>query len=305
MASSLAVVGYALAFKYPRPPASESPSHSVDPERSDGGSTVGTGRANLSYQPGPGRRLDLRFDLVERVGGSESSTRVDVEIHEARRPRSGEEAGVRFVRTYKRAGVSIREGEKVVGARISRQIESLLLGVKSVVEVDAIGKPVDRDWKSVTNPQVRQTLRMLRHAHALLTPRPRRGPINIGEEWDYRMPVDHLETEQIETIEGEVHIRESLEEIVENKGRQIAVLGRTLEAEATGTVRAGPKGESHAFDLTAEGSGRARFAIDDGALVESHLEVERTLAIDEKGGERRKRTGELRWSLAEKSSPGD
>jgi hypothetical protein len=305
VASALAVVGYALAFTYPRPSASTSPSHVAEPARSSGGSPVGTGRAELRYQPGPGRRVDLRFDHLERAGDVQSSTRVDVDIREARRPRSGRASGVRFVRNYERAGVSIEEGDEVVGARISRQIESFLVGVKSVVEVDAIGKPVDREWKSVTNPQVRQTLRMLRHAHSLLTPRPHRGPVNIGEEWDYRMPVDHLETEQVESIEGDVHIRESLEEIVERDGRRIAVLGRVLEAEAAGTVRAGADGEPRAFEMTASGSGRARFAVDEGALVESELEVERSLVIGEEGGTRRERTGELEWRLAESSASGE
>jgi len=228
---------------------------------------------------------------------------MDLEFREARSGREGGEPGVRFRRTYREAGVSIGEGELVVGPRISRQIESLLDGVESVVVVDAIGRPVEKDWTSVTNPQVRQTLRMLRHAQILLAPRPRRGETNVGESWSYRLSANRLGSDRVETIEGEVRIRERLAELVESEGRRVAVIERELEAEASGTVRL-PEGDGeHRFQLTADGSGEARFAVVEGALVQSRLGVERELRIEGPSGDTSERGAKLEWSLAEKERP--
>lgn len=304
IAFALAVCGYVLAFRSPEPSFAESASFSVEMESSEDESAAEPGPLELTYRPGAARNLELRYEQIDRSGEHAISTRIDTEVYEERKER-GEKEGVRFERTYERVGVEIREADALVGDTIGNQIESMLRSAEEVVEVDEIGKPVELDWKTIGNPQVRQTLRILRHAAILLHPRPRRGRLNIGDEWSYRFPADVLESKYISEMEGGVRVREELVDAVSRNGRTLAVIDRTLELRGRGTVQPPEFAEARSFKLSGDGSGRAYFDVERGVLVESRLEFERVLRIRGVEGGAGKRIGGADLWLREKPTPAD
>jgi hypothetical protein len=249
----------------------------------------------LRYRPGEGRRLEFGVEQSDPTREAGIVTHIDIELDEQRAPteEGSDSRGVRFERVYDRVGVSIDEGGEPVQNEIAAQIESLLVGTRAISTVDTIGKPGTFEWKSVTNPQVRQTLGILRHGIQLLTPRMRRGKVNPGEKWQYKLPASGLESRYVESLEGELAVEERLVGTVERDGRRLAVIDRSLQIDARGKLEVEEVSGARAFELTGKGDGRVLFDIEAGAVVQSRLNVSRSLELEGDSGGRSSRKGEI------------
>ena len=292
-------VGYYLALTSPEPQLEHTGAFGIErPEPIAEESLQREGAAEFRYKPGKRRDLQLAIEQSHRQGDAEMLTRIDLGLTEARRQPS-EGAGVKFVREYQRVGVSIRENGEPVDSQIAAQIESLLVGTRAVSTVDGIGKPTAYDWRSVTNPQVRKTLYILRHATQLLTPHFRRDAVNPGDSWTYRLPADAAGGGRfVESIEGDVEARATFVGTVERKGRRLAVIERSLNISGSGEIQLEDEPGTRWFELTGEGSGRLLFDIEQGAIVQSRLIVDRTLEL-QGDDEARVRKGEIELFMRE------
>ena len=303
IALALGSVGYATALRNPNPELGQKESYDVDWEGEGdvGEPSESSGPVALAYRPGEERRLQIGFRQADTSGEYDVTTRIDLSLTEQRDGRA-DEAGVRLERTYQKVGVSIEENERAIGPNIAAQMESLLLGSREILEVDPVGKPRETEWESVTNPQVRQTLRILRHATLLVMPRPRRGKVNPGDEWSYRLPAEVVDSANTRGLEGEVQVREHYMGTVEREGRRLAVIDRAFDLGASGQIRPRYDADFRSFDLVGEGTGRVLFDPEAGEIVESRLEVSRSLEIEGANSQSGPRKGTIRIRLREASS---
>jgi hypothetical protein len=303
IALALGAVGYVTALSNPNPDLGQEQSYSAEwgAETDVGEPSEESGPVDLAYRSGGERRLQIGFRQADTSGEHDVETRIDLEVAEKRHQRP-EADGVRLERTYEKVGVSIRENERSIGPKIAAQMESLLLGSREILEVDPIGKPQEREWESVTNPQVRQTLRILRHATLLVMPRPRRGEVNPGDEWSYRLPAEIVDSSNTKQLEGEVGVREHYRGTVERQGRRLAVIERSFDLGASGQIRPRHDADFRSFDLVGEGTGRVLFDPEAGAVVESRLEVSRSLEIEGSDRQAGPRKGTIRIRLREAPS---
>lgn len=299
LALLLGSVGYYLALSNPIPDFSREESYAVEVEDEQLEKVTDAGPVQLSYRAGPSRMLEFSFRQSDSSGAANVLTRIDVGLEEKRR-KFDEKPGVELERTYQKVGVTIREGDKSVGPRITAQIESLLIGSREVARFDANGKPMGFDWESVTNPQVRQTLSIMRNTTLLVMPRLRRGAVNPGDEWKYRMGADILEDDRVDSIDGDVNVLERYVGVVERDNRRLAVIDRTLDISGSGEIRLVDEDAPRAFDVAGQGSGRVLFDVDAGEIVRSTLTFDRELTIEGASDQNRTRKGHFDLLLREK-----
>ncbi len=306
IALAAGAVGYYLAVTSPEPVLEHNGAFGIAARMELGDEAIGreAGPVELRYRAGDDRRLEFAVEQSDPTRASGIVTQIDLEFDEQREPtgEGADEEGIQFEHVYERVGVTIEEGGEPVQNEIAAQIESLLEGTRAISTVDAIGKPGEFEWRSVTNPQVRQTLGILRHGTQLLTPRMRRGAVNPGETWQYELPASGLEGRHVQSMEGKVTVQEKLVGIVERGSRRLAVLDRSLQVDARGKLEVEEVSGARAFELTGEGSGRVLFDVEAGTVVQSRLTVSRSLELEEDDGERSTREGKIELLMQEKES---
>ena len=301
LALSLGAAGYYLALSNPVPDFTRAESYGVDFAADAGAPEVDGGEAvELRYLPGDERRFVFSFRQTDTSGEAEVTTRIDVGFDERRRKRPKGE-GVVVERTYRDVGVTIRENDKGVGPRITEQMESLLVGSREVGRYDPVGRPTSHEWRSVTNPQVRETLSTLHNATLLLMPRFRRGAVNPKDSWSYRLPADVVDDPNVESLDGEAAVESRYVGTVERDGRRLAVVERSIELSGSATIKLEEEPEPRNVEVTGEGSGRALFDIEGGGVVESRLSFRRELTLEGGEDQRTTRTGRVEMMLREKT----
>lgn len=298
LAASLGVVGYIWAFRTSPDASSDRADYRPDIEQVGGAPDARAEPAVLQYRSGRDRRLAV--SLHQRRGSGETlRTRVHLGVEEVREARDDEAPGAVYRRRFDEVDIDIDEGDQGIGSRITEQVESMVRDVESVVEVNRVGALQNGSWTSLQNPEVRQTLRMVRHAFTLLRPRPRRGALRVGDQWSYRLGAEHLESSFVESIEGDVRIRESLARFAERDGRRHAVIERNVTVRADGRARLKGDEETRGFEVSGEGSGRVWFDVAAGGVTESRLRIRRTLTFDGPAGERPNIADTIEWKLRE------
>lgn len=306
IALAAGAVGYYLALTAPEPVLEHSGAFGITArmELDDEAIERESEPVELRYRVGDDRRIEFAVEQSDPTRRSGIVTQIAIEFDEQREltGEGGEQEAVQFDRVYERAGVTIDEDGEPVQNDIAAQIESLLEGTRAISTVDAIGKPGEFDWRSVTNPQVRQTLGILRHGTQLLTPRMRRGAVNPGETWRYEVPASGFQSRHVQSMVGKVAVAERLVGTVERDGRRLAVIDRSLQVDASGKLEVQEISGPRAFALTGEGSGRVLFDIEAGAVVQSLLTVSRSLELEDGEGERTTREGKIELLMQVKKS---
>lgn len=302
IALAAGAVGYYLALTAPEPVLEHRGAFGITArtELDDEAIERESDPVELRYGVRDDRRLEFAVEQSDPTRESGIVTQIAIELDEQREP-AGED-GVQFDRIYERVGVTIDEDGEPVQNDIAAQIESLLEGTRAISTVDAIGKPGEFDWRSVTNPQVRQTLGILRHGTQLLTPRMRRGAVNPGETWRYEVPASGFQSRHVQSMVGKVAVAERLVGTVEREGRRLAVIDRSLQVDASGKLEVQEVSGTRAFELTGEGAGRVLFDIEAGTVVQSLLTVSRNLELEDGEGERSTREGKIELLMQEKQS---
>lgn len=292
LAVALASAGYGLAHRAPAPSFEGAPSFAVDASTAtvEGDADVDDA-VRLVYAGEGKRRIGVTFRVDDTTESPPLETRVDLGMVEQRTPRT--DGGVELERTIEDVAVAVESGEESIGSSIVGQVESLLLGTRETVAVDAIGRVDDFEWTTVTNPQVRQTLRMLKHARVLATPRFRRGAINVGESWSYEFVPEVPVGDAIRSMEGKTEVEATLVGVRRRDECRCAVVERSFDISADGSVEP-DRGDEYGFELSAEGEGRALFDVDRGMLVESRVDLSRRLRILEGPDRRSMRRGRLK-----------
>ncbi|MFB6350170.1 MAG: hypothetical protein ABEK29_00040 [Bradymonadaceae bacterium] len=298
IALAMGTVGYYLALSSPEPQLEHRGAYGIErSEPIDPEAVADDENVTLQYGAGPERSLQLAIDQSHRAGDSEMTTQIDLDLSETRESVDG---GIEYTREYEQVGVSMQENGRPVDAEIAAQIESLLVGTRAVSTVSSIGRPKTHEWRSVTNPQVRQTLYILRHATRLLTPHLRRDAVNPGDSWSYTLPAKSVADSQfVESLDGKVRVRMEYVGTVERDGRRLAVLDRSIELSGGGEIQLEEEPGPRWFELSGQGSGRVLFDIERGMVVESRVNFERTLELQGPEGETRKRKGQIELYLRE------
>lgn len=294
----MGAVGYYLALTSPEPELEHTGAGGIaisDPIAID--SPDKEGGIELRYDGGDTRDLQFALEQSHQSGEARMVTELGLALTEARRSAA---EGIELDREYQRIGVSIQEDGRPVDAEIAAQIESLLSGTRAVSTVSPIGKPSSFDWRSVTNPQVRQTLYILRHATRLLTPHLRRDAVNPGDTWRYTLPAEGVgQSRFVESIDGQIEIRNTFVGTVERQGRRLAVIERAFDLSGDGEVTLEDEPGSRWFELTGKGTGRVLFDIDRGAVVESRLSLDRTLKMQGTETDSQTREGQIELLIRE------
>jgi hypothetical protein len=251
-------------------------------------------------------RTRLAFILSERLRSPDDGSN---ENGESTSP-AAEEAAVAMEWDFDRVAVSVREGEGEgeVGRDIVDQVDRLLAGTNQLRTFDRIGVPLSADWTSVTNPQVRETLALLRHAQTLLLPRLPRGRVNAGESWVYQLKYDRPDLAGDGRMRGTVDVETVYRgNITVGDGRELAVLRRRFSID--GVFRADDgQGAQTRVELEGTGAGTALFEPSMGRVVESRMTLDRTITrsdadsedadVGAPGG-----TGRVELYLGERSAP--
>ncbi len=300
IAAAAGSVGYYLALTAPEPTLEPGGPFGIEARQEVDAAAIDREAkpTRLRYRAGPDRRLEYALEQSGPTGSPEIVTRIEAELAESRRAIEGEEA-IEYERTYDRVGVAIDEDGEAVQADIAAQIESLLQGTRSVATRRATGAPGEFEWRSVTNPQVRQTLNILRHGGRLLTPRLRDGAVNPGEGWEYRLPASGLESRHVRAVDGEIAVEEEFVGIVEAENDTLGVVDRSLELEADGEVEPEDAPDAYGFELRGEGTGRVLFDVEAGAIVQSRLTMSRRLKLEDGESGRERREGRIELLLQE------
>lgn len=294
------VVGYGLAHRAPAPSYDGAPPFGIDAAGRAAGEGADAGGAVHPTYGGEGeRRLEVAFRADETTRSPAVETRVDLGVRERRTSRP--EGGVELERTFDDVAVSVTRDGESIDSQIVGQVESLLLGARAEVRLDSNGRVDGREWMSVTNPQVRQTLRVLKHAVVLATPRFRRGTINVGENWSYQFVPDAPVGGAVRSMEALAEIEAELVGVRRRGERRLAVIDREIEVSADGSVEL-EEGREYGFELSADGGGRALFDLERGRIAESRVELSRRLQLLAGPDRRSTRRGELRIVLREKAT---
>jgi hypothetical protein len=147
--------------------------------------------------------------------------------------------------------------------------------------MSAAGERQAVDWTSVTNPQVRRTLGLLRAADKMLMPRFRAEPVNVDESWSYRFPAPAEQAYQRDhpglQVDGAVNVTTRFAGVLQQDGRRLAVLVRRLEFQTTG--RGNNEKSEPTFSLSGSGRGEALFDVDRGVVVDSWLRLDRSAML--------------------------
>ena len=322
---SLASVGFYLAFRpAPDTPRQQDefgiePQYLVD-ERglapTDPGEPV-----LLAYGPDGDRRLAFEMRQRNDSGAGTLRTRLAFILSERlRSPDDGPtegggsmspadaEAAVAMEWDFDRVAVSVREGEGEVGRDIVDQVDRLLAGTKQLRTFDRIGVPLSADWTSVTNPQVRETLALLRHAQTLLLPRLPRGRVNAGESWVYQLKSDRPNLAGDGRMKGSVDVETVYRgNITVGEGRELAVFRRTFSID--GVFRADDgQGAQRRVALEGTGSGTTLFEPSKGRVVESRITLDRTMTRSDEDSQdpdagAKAGAGRVQLYLGERSAP--
>jgi hypothetical protein len=308
-ASCLTVLGFVLAFrtggggasKHEQPSPVELPGERVD-DAEDPGSPVALSYRELGSAadaPDAGgtsvekSRRQMQLQIEQRRQSKDGGlviSGIEVDIDEVVRSRGDNKPGLEMRRTFQSARVSVadqpaegadagRAGES--SHEISRQVARMLNGSVERVRMSAAGERQAVDWTSVTNPQVRRTLGLLRAADRMLMPRFRAESVNVGESWSYRFPAPSEQVYQSDhpglQVDGAVTVTTRFAGVLAQDGRRLAVLDRRLEFQTTGrggTGKAEPK-----FSLSGSGRGETLFDLERGVVVDSWLRLDRSAML--------------------------
>lgn len=315
LAASLLVFGFILAFRYADDGTSD--------HRTPGTIQLREARAKVAEDPGgpveltydaalesgeagpegaaegAGRSLTVQMEQQRPgVDSAKVTTRLELGVRERVRPRGDQKEGVELERTFNSARASVaEESSGETAPEISRQVARMLMGSVQRVRMTTDGKREDVEWTSVTNPQVRRTLGLIRACEQMLMPRFRDESVNAGESWTYRFPVPPSEAYREEhpslEVDGAVTVNTQFAGVVSEDERRLAVLERRIEFQATG--RSESEGESLEFSLSGSGRGEAWFDVDNGEVVESWLRLDRRESVD--GGPAKSGGGEATVTL--------
>lgn len=317
MATGLAAVGFVWAFNNPAEPPGKGAAVSIEAGLLEGDAPLEAVEpaepVELVYRPGGDRAMAMR--MTQSGGGNLADETVDTRMAfhlsesrqapgqdgaggEAGSEGKGGEPAVTYRWKVRDVEVTVSEGEAPVGSAIVAQVDALLMGTSQRATIDRAGIPLSAEWTSVTNPQVRETLTLMRHAQRLLFPRMRRDAINAGERWVYEFEAKPPNTDAIPGFKGEVRVETVFEGVVERDGRTLALLDRNFELSGAARVVADEESDERSLEFSGNGQGRALFDVEAGRLVESRVEMERVLRID-RDGEPVERTGtvELYWGV--------
>jgi len=297
----MGTVGYYLALISPEPELEYEGAYEIERAAPvDGDAIEQTENVELRYAAGRSRQMQLAIEQTHGTGDAEMVTEIDLDMTETRRDL--EQGGVEYDRAYERVGLSITEQGEPVDAQIAAQIESLLVGTRAVTSVSAIGKPTSHEWRSVTNPEVRHTLNIVRHSTRLLMPHLRRDAVNPGDRWTYRLPAESVADNRfVQSLDGEVVVDTEYLGTTERGGRRLAILDRSIEVSGGGEINLEDEPGTRWFELTSQGSGRVRFDIEDGSVVDSRLSVDRSLELQ--GGDEQSATREGHIELYVREAP--
>jgi len=299
LAASLTVFGFILAFRYAGDDASDHRSPGSIELRETrakvaedpGGAVELTYNAALEsgeaapegFEEGVGRPMTVQMEQKKPGANSTVTTRIELGVRERARPRTDQKQGVELERTFGSARASVAdETSGETAPEISRQVARMLEGSVQRVRMTTEGKREEVEWTSVTNPQVRRTLGLIRAAEQVLMPRFRDESVNAGESWTYRFPVPPSEVYRDEhpslEVDGAVTVSTEFAGVLAEDERRLAVLERRIEFQATG--RSDSEGEGLEFSLSGSGRGEAWFDVDNGEVVESWLRLDRRESID-------------------------
>jgi hypothetical protein len=150
---------------------------------------------------------------------------------------------------------------------------------------DDIGVPLGAEWTSVTNPQVRETLALVRHAQTLLMPRLPRGPVNAGESWIYHLKADTVNPMGAGRLKGAVEVETVYRGNVSAEAdRELAYIQRRFSIDGS-FVREDRSGAETRLTLEGQGRGTALFDLETGQVVESRVTFQRLLTRGGQDGE--------------------
>jgi hypothetical protein len=199
-------------------------------------------------------------------------------------PEDGEPA-LGLAWTFDRVAVSVRDDGGEVGRDIVDQVDRLLVGTRQVRGFDDIGVPLGAEWTSVTNPQVRETLALVRHAQTLLMPRLPRGPVNAGESWIYHLKADTVNPMGAGRLKGAVEVETVYRGNVSAEAdRELAYIQRRFSIDGS-FVREDRSAAETRLTLEGQGRGTALFDLETGQVVESRVTFQRLLTRGGQDGE--------------------
>lgn len=239
----------------------------------------GVAPVDLRYGQAPAQSFELTMRQVNTYASPESGerrleTRLGLTWTDTTTGGPGPDDSLNIQREFGNARVDVLEDDRRVGADITRQLELLVAGARQSIAMNPRGMVDSFEWDSDTNPQVQQTLSLIHDATRLLTPHFQREPINVGEDWTYRVPAEVRATETPFEARGAMTVANRLEGLVEHEGTRLAVISQRFDLEMTGSHT-----PEHKFGAQANGKGIVYFDIEAGLIYKSRVDLERTMQI--------------------------
>lgn len=132
------------------------------------------------------------------------------------------------------AALRVQGPDGVLGPGIGQQLQTVLDKSRAHLEMRPNGRMKSWRWTSRTNPQVRQTLRLVQDAVSLLTPRFEARAVAPGESWSYVVDLGGAKGAKGLSLEGGLKVDVTLLGQTTLKDRQVLVLSHKLSLTESG-----------------------------------------------------------------------
>ncbi len=201
----------------------------------------------------------LNLTWIDHVRGAEVNEHLDID------------------RRFGKVQIEVMEQNEPVGLDITHQLAILLSGTSARITMSDRGLIKSKEWASETNAQTAHTLHLIDDAFRLVYPHFLREAVHVGEEWTYwlRTTAEDVTPERLEA-DGALEVSNRIEGIIEKNNRRYAVIVQKI----TGSLRGAFNGVN-SYTVQGNGRGLVFFDIEAGALFSSHIELERTIRLDE------------------------
>ena len=192
-----------------------------------------------------------------------------------------------FDRTYHDAVVVVQEHRRRVGGGITHEVERLIDSASHRVALAHNGKVVDYLLTSTEAAQLEELFALMRDAMDILSPTFPREPINPGESWTRRIPIDsELSDDASVSVEGDIVLKSTFVGMVQRGGHRQAAVKAEISSRGNGTIVPEDAEDQPRVGFTQHGGGKGVYYFDlaDGALDDSQFRYRaRTKFADDRG----------------------
>lgn len=236
---------------------------------------------NLYYRDGGLQRFDMQMrQQNEYAGVGAGKRKIETVLNLAWHDevvRAQIQEHLEIERSFGRVQIEVMEQGKPIGGDITHQLGILISGTGARITMSDRGLIKSQEWVSEKNARTAQTLHLIDDVFRLMYPHFLREAVHVGEEWTYwlRTTAEDVSPERLEA-DGALEVSNRIEGIIKKDNRQYAVIVQKI----TGSLRGAFNGVN-SYTVHGNGQGLVLFDVEAGELYSSHIELERTIRLDD------------------------